>query len=55
MTTKRNLKSRDLKTKKEAIIYENDKPIYRAFERLGEMTENDLAYYLRNSMNYEKY
>lgn len=51
----RNLSSKDLKTRNEAIIYENGKPIYRAFEKLGVMTEIELRYYLRHSFNYTIY
>jgi hypothetical protein len=51
----RNLTSRDLKTKNETVIYEDGKPIYKVFERLGDMTNNDLSYYLRTSENYTKY
>lgn len=53
--TKRILTSKDLKTRNESIIYEDGKPIYRAYERLGKKTADDLAYYLRNSFNYGKY
>ena len=51
----RELKSKDLKTRKEAIIYENGKPIYRAYEHLGNCTAGDLEYFLRVSENYGKY
>lgn len=54
-TTKRNLTSRDLKSRKESIIYEDGKPIYRVYERLGVMTPDDIAFYLRSSFNYCKY
>jgi len=53
--TKRNLTSKDLKTRNQSIIYENGKPIYRTGEKLGTMTESDLAYYLRTSQDYFKY
>lgn len=51
----RNLSSKDLKTRNEAIIYENGKPIYRAFEKLGDCTNQDLNYFLAHSFNYQKF
>lgn len=51
----RKLTCKDLKSRDEAIIYENGKPIYRAFEKLGVMTEIELRYYLRHSFNYTIY
>ena len=55
MKTKRNLTSKDLKSKNQSIIYEDNKPIYRTGERLGDVTAKDIAYYLRNSQDYVKY
>ena len=53
--TKRNLKSKDLRSKNQAIIYEDSKPKYRAYERLGDMTSDDIANFLRISQNYDRY
>lgn len=46
---------KDLKTRNESIIYNFGKPIYRAYEKMGMCTHNDIAYYLRVSENYSKY
>lgn len=54
-TRTRNLSSKDLKTRNEAIIYEDGKPIYRAFERLGDMGNQDLTAFISRSFNYQKY
>ena len=55
MKTQRRLTSKDLKSKKQSIIYENGKPVYRVYEQLGDMTAGDIAYFLRVSQNYDRY
>ena len=54
-TDKDNYTCKDLKTRNESIIYNNRKPIYRAYEKMGTCTHNDIAYYLRVSQNYTFY
>lgn len=50
-----NYTCKDLKTREESVIYNNGKPIYRAYEKMGTCTHNDIAYFLRVSNNYSKY